>query len=86
MYFLNLVWLEDPAGGGDRQSPVHAALTPCTFTELPENRTLVFAQQPGQLTYKPLPFWFSLTISYHFFFISLIRNQICPLCWQEWGP
>lgn len=41
---------------------------PCTFTELPENRTLVFAQQPGQLTYKPLPFWFSLTISYHFFF------------------
>lgn len=87
MYFLNLVWLEDPAGSGDRHTVLFMLLSrlPSAFIKLPEYSTSALAQKPVQLTCKPLPFWFSLTLSHEKLLIFLFNLTFVPYAGKNCG-
>lgn len=87
MYFLNLVWLEDPAGSGDRHTVLFVLLSrlPSAFLKLPEYSASALAQKPVQLTRKPLPFWFSLSLSHEKLLIFLFNLPFVPYAGKNCG-
>lgn len=88
MYFLNLVWLEDPAGGGDRQSPVHAALTPSLYfyrTPWEQNISLCTAAWSTYLQASAFLVFTHNILSFFFFLFPLFVIRFVPYAGKNGG-